>query len=63
MTASAKKFPASQDAPIRIRTRPAHTVFQARRIKRKMIESYCNGRISQAAVDAIFVMFPELKGA
>jgi hypothetical protein len=39
------------------------TPFQARRIKRNLVIAFCEGRISQAAVDRAFEMFPELRRA
>jgi hypothetical protein len=43
--------------------RASLTPFQARRIKRNLVIAYCEGQISQAAVDHVFEKFPELRGA
>lgn len=39
------------------------SVFKARQIKRSAITRFCNGQLSQTAVDELFTLFPELRSA
>jgi hypothetical protein len=36
---------------------------QARQVKRRLISAYCNGKLSEAAVQRAFEIFPEVRGA
>jgi hypothetical protein len=49
--------------PVQAQPRQILSAFRARRVKRRLISAYCNGKLSEAAVERAFEIFPELRSA